>query len=158
MLEELQHQIDTKEKKDMTESELQFHYFKLHDFDNNNLLDGLEIVKALKHNHDQGNCLPFLIFSSYLTMFSLPPNSRIALSWLLQFKQFWWQVIGNNNFLLVGCFTSYCVWNSWNKVTRRFLRYRCYYKANSCLLILMMGNTLISAIYTVRTSVFVMPS
>lgn len=37
----------------MTDKELQFHYFKLHDFDNNNLLDGLEIVKAIKHSHDE---------------------------------------------------------------------------------------------------------
>ncbi|XP_067939625.1 multiple coagulation factor deficiency protein 2 homolog [Watersipora subatra] len=53
VLEELEHQINTKDKKDMTEKELQFHYFKLHDFDDNNLLDGLEIVKALRHNHEQ---------------------------------------------------------------------------------------------------------
>ena len=43
----------------MTDRELQFHYFKLHDFDNNNLLDGLEIVKAVKHNHDQGGDLNY---------------------------------------------------------------------------------------------------
>ena len=38
----------------MSDRELQFHYFKLHDYDNNNLLDGLEIVKALKHSHEEG--------------------------------------------------------------------------------------------------------
>ncbi|XP_067942229.1 cell growth regulator with EF hand domain protein 1-like [Watersipora subatra] len=53
VLEELQHQINTKQKDQMTDQELQFHYFKLHDFDNNNLLDGLEIVKALTHAHDE---------------------------------------------------------------------------------------------------------
>ncbi|ELU03763.1 hypothetical protein CAPTEDRAFT_101837 [Capitella teleta] len=33
----------------MTQEELEFHYFKLHDFDNNTMLDGLEIFKALTH-------------------------------------------------------------------------------------------------------------
>ncbi|OQR67204.1 multiple coagulation factor deficiency protein 2-like [Tropilaelaps mercedesae] len=35
----------------MTEEELQFHYFKLHDNDDNNRLDGLELVKSLIHWH-----------------------------------------------------------------------------------------------------------
>lgn len=35
----------------MTEEELEFHYFKLHDYDNNNKLDGVEIVKAITHFH-----------------------------------------------------------------------------------------------------------
>ncbi|KAF6017177.1 MCFD2 [Bugula neritina] len=39
----------------MTEQELQFHYFKLHDYDNNNLLDGLEIIKALTHAHEEAS-------------------------------------------------------------------------------------------------------
>ena len=38
----------------MTERQLQFHYFKLHDFDDNNLLDGLEIVRALIHQEEHG--------------------------------------------------------------------------------------------------------
>ena len=54
VLDELEHQINTKQKSDMSDRELQFHYFKLHDYDNNNLLDGLEIVKALKHSHEEG--------------------------------------------------------------------------------------------------------
>ncbi|KAK2160281.1 hypothetical protein NP493_1658g00002 [Ridgeia piscesae] len=33
----------------MSPEELEFHYFKLHDFDNNTMLDGLEIFKALTH-------------------------------------------------------------------------------------------------------------
>lgn len=37
----------------MTDRELQFYYFKLHDFDNNFMLDGLEIIKALKHQHEE---------------------------------------------------------------------------------------------------------
>lgn len=35
----------------MTEQELQFHYFKMHDADNNNKLDGCELVKSLIHWH-----------------------------------------------------------------------------------------------------------
>jgi hypothetical protein len=35
----------------MTEEELEFHYFKLHDYDGNNKLDGVEIAKAITHFH-----------------------------------------------------------------------------------------------------------
>ena len=35
----------------MSEQELQFHYFKMHDADNNNKLDGCEMVKSLIHWH-----------------------------------------------------------------------------------------------------------
>uniref|UniRef100_A0A0A9WZW8 Multiple coagulation factor deficiency protein 2 n=2 Tax=Lygus hesperus TaxID=30085 RepID=A0A0A9WZW8_LYGHE len=40
--------IDTSK---MTEQELQFHYFKMHDADNNNKLDGCELIKSLIHWH-----------------------------------------------------------------------------------------------------------
>ncbi|XP_054264342.1 multiple coagulation factor deficiency protein 2 homolog [Macrosteles quadrilineatus] len=33
----------------LTPEELDFHYFKLHDFDNNTKLDGLEILQAIHH-------------------------------------------------------------------------------------------------------------
>ena len=36
----------------MTEEERDYHYFRLHDFDKNNLLDGLEVFKALAHEHE----------------------------------------------------------------------------------------------------------
>ncbi|KAK9511698.1 hypothetical protein O3M35_000310 [Rhynocoris fuscipes] len=38
----------------MTPEELEFHYFKLHDFDHNTKLDGLEILHAIRHSlgHD----------------------------------------------------------------------------------------------------------
>jgi hypothetical protein len=36
----------------MTEEELEFHYFKLHDYDGNNKLDGTEITKAITHFHE----------------------------------------------------------------------------------------------------------
>ncbi|XP_074640057.1 multiple coagulation factor deficiency protein 2 homolog [Tubulanus polymorphus] len=34
---------------EMTDEELEFHYFKLHDLDNNTKLDGLEILHAISH-------------------------------------------------------------------------------------------------------------
>uniref|UniRef100_A0A0B7A2T6 EF-hand domain-containing protein n=1 Tax=Arion vulgaris TaxID=1028688 RepID=A0A0B7A2T6_9EUPU len=52
ILEHLQKVVSTKSKDQMTEEELEFHYFKLHDYDNNNKLDGVEIGKALTHFHD----------------------------------------------------------------------------------------------------------
>ncbi|KAB7500310.1 Multiple coagulation factor deficiency protein 2-like protein, partial [Armadillidium nasatum] len=39
----------------MSEEELQFHYFKMHDADNNNRLDGQELIKSLFHWHDSSN-------------------------------------------------------------------------------------------------------
>merc|ERR1719244_1475730 len=44
--------IDTSQ---MSEQELQFHYFKMHDTDGNNKLDGCELVKSLIHWHDKDN-------------------------------------------------------------------------------------------------------
>ncbi|RWS10875.1 multiple coagulation factor deficiency protein 2-like protein [Dinothrombium tinctorium] len=35
----------------MSEEELQFYYFKMHDNDNNNKLDGSELIKSLIHWH-----------------------------------------------------------------------------------------------------------
>ncbi|XP_070182010.1 lymphotoxin beta receptor inhibitor-like isoform X2 [Littorina saxatilis] len=53
IIEHLQDQIKTKPKEQMSEEELEFHYFKMHDYDNNNKLDGVEIGKALTHFHDE---------------------------------------------------------------------------------------------------------
>ncbi|KOC59919.1 Multiple coagulation factor deficiency protein 2 like protein [Habropoda laboriosa] len=44
--------IDTSK---MTDQELQFHYFKMHDADNNDKLDGCELIKSLIHWHEQRN-------------------------------------------------------------------------------------------------------
>ncbi|XP_017048805.1 G-box-binding factor isoform X3 [Drosophila ficusphila] len=46
--EHMQVPIDTSK---MSEAELQFHYFKMHDSDNNNKLDGCELIKSLIHWH-----------------------------------------------------------------------------------------------------------
>ncbi|XP_026478611.1 nuclear transcription factor Y subunit beta isoform X2 [Ctenocephalides felis] len=50
--EHLELPIDTSK---MSEQELQFHYFKMHDADNNNKLDGCELIKSLIHWHEQGS-------------------------------------------------------------------------------------------------------
>ncbi|CAG0898436.1 unnamed protein product [Darwinula stevensoni] len=52
----IQHHMDMPvDTSKMTEQELQFHYFKMHDADNNNRLDGCELVKSLVHWHDPRN-------------------------------------------------------------------------------------------------------
>ncbi|XP_068183863.1 multiple coagulation factor deficiency protein 2 [Antennarius striatus] len=50
IMEHLEGVIDRPEK-DMTPHELQLHYFKMHDYDGNNLLDGLELATAITHVH-----------------------------------------------------------------------------------------------------------
>ena len=42
--------VINKPKEQMTKEEQNFYYFKLHDYDNNNKLDGLELVSAFAHN------------------------------------------------------------------------------------------------------------
>lgn len=54
--------IDTSK---MTDQELQFHYFKMHDADNNNKLDGCELIKSLIHWHGMYELNPSL-FLLYL--------------------------------------------------------------------------------------------
>jgi len=55
--EHMQDMLDTEEldklKLDSSE-EMEFHYFKLHDYDNNNKLDGLELMAAMTHYHESG--------------------------------------------------------------------------------------------------------
>lgn len=50
IMEHLDGVID-KPEKDMSPQELQLHYFKMHDYDGNNLLDGLELATAITHVH-----------------------------------------------------------------------------------------------------------
>lgn len=40
-----------KEVSEMTDDEKSFYYFKIHDTDNNDNLDGLEMIKAAVHRH-----------------------------------------------------------------------------------------------------------
>lgn len=53
--------IDTSK---MTDQELQFHYFKMHDADNNNKLDGCELIKSLIHWHGKLPQISFMLLSS----------------------------------------------------------------------------------------------
>ena len=63
MKEHLEVPIDTSK---MTDQELQFHYFKMHDADGNNKLDGLELVKSLVHWHGKTRVLDCVDTHSYI--------------------------------------------------------------------------------------------
>uniref|UniRef100_A0A8C7D611 Multiple coagulation factor deficiency 2, ER cargo receptor complex subunit n=2 Tax=Oncorhynchus kisutch TaxID=8019 RepID=A0A8C7D611_ONCKI len=52
IMEHLEGVID-KPESDMLPQELQLHYFKMHDYDGNNLLDGLELATAITHVHKE---------------------------------------------------------------------------------------------------------
>ncbi|XP_078503169.1 multiple coagulation factor deficiency protein 2 homolog [Lissotriton helveticus] len=48
--EDLKHQIGETDLEKLSEEELEFYYFTLHDFDQNQMLDGLEILAALRES------------------------------------------------------------------------------------------------------------
>ncbi|CAF0997892.1 unnamed protein product [Didymodactylos carnosus] len=64
-----------KPKEEMTPEEQSFYYFKLHDTNNDNQLDGLEVISAFNHVHDDdvtmGN-------STNLNQTSPTPATRLA--------------------------------------------------------------------------------
>ncbi|XP_071963178.1 multiple coagulation factor deficiency protein 2 homolog isoform X2 [Antedon mediterranea] len=50
----IMHHLDSivdKPTSEMTEEEYQFYYFKVHDYDNNNVLDGIELIQAMTDFH-----------------------------------------------------------------------------------------------------------
>ncbi|CAH1734240.1 unnamed protein product [Chironomus riparius] len=47
--------VKHKEISEMSDDEKSFYYFKIHDTDNNNNLDGLEMIKAALHRHGESN-------------------------------------------------------------------------------------------------------
>lgn len=47
--------VVNKPESEMSQEELQFHYFKLHDSNNDNLLDGWELMFALNHDHNEAS-------------------------------------------------------------------------------------------------------
>ena len=51
MLEHLKQMVGDKDTKEMTPEELQFYYFKQHDYDNNNQLDGIELIQGVHNKH-----------------------------------------------------------------------------------------------------------
>ncbi|CAH6778070.1 Mcfd2 [Phodopus roborovskii] len=52
IMEHLEGVID-KPETEMSPQELQLHYFKMHDYDGNDLLDGLELSTAITHVHKE---------------------------------------------------------------------------------------------------------
>ena len=75
MKEHMEVPIDTS---NMSEQELQFHYFKMHDSDGNNKLDGCELVKSLIHWHGTAgticNFMPYRVIhrlESYVLLQSI---------------------------------------------------------------------------------------
>lgn len=61
--------VINKPESDMTPQELQLHYFKMHDYDGNNLLDGLELATAITHVHKEVSRLKLsllLLFTNVL--------------------------------------------------------------------------------------------
>ncbi|XP_068135821.1 multiple coagulation factor deficiency protein 2 isoform X2 [Hyperolius riggenbachi] len=48
--------VVNKPESEMSPQEIQLHYFKMHDYDGNSLLDGLELAVAIRHVHkEEGN-------------------------------------------------------------------------------------------------------
>lgn len=45
--------VINKPEAEMSPQELQLHYFKMHDYDGNSLLDGLELSTAITHVHKE---------------------------------------------------------------------------------------------------------
>lgn len=74
VMEHLEGVID-KPESDMTPQELQLHYFKMHDYDGNNLLDGLELATAITHVHKEvgGSLLLFWSKNPLCHVISLIP-------------------------------------------------------------------------------------
>ena len=50
--EELEAAFSREAIENMTTEERDYHYFRIHDFDKNDLLDGLEVFKAIIHEHE----------------------------------------------------------------------------------------------------------
>lgn len=53
--EDLQGELTPEQISSMSERELEYHYFKVHDFDKNHKLDGLELLAALGHVVQHGD-------------------------------------------------------------------------------------------------------
>jgi len=53
--EHLKEQINVNQDKPMSNEDLQFHYFKVHDSDNDDKLDGIELATAMAHYHEEEN-------------------------------------------------------------------------------------------------------
>lgn len=58
----------------MSEQELQFHYFKMNDADNNDKLDGCELIKSLIHWHGKLAFHTILVIFEFFGCFFLWPQ------------------------------------------------------------------------------------
>jgi len=63
ILEDLDGKID-KPTEAMSDEELQFHYFKAHDYNNDDKLDGIELISALTHH--EGLSLSQSLFLTFI--------------------------------------------------------------------------------------------
>ncbi|CAL4122479.1 unnamed protein product [Meganyctiphanes norvegica] len=72
--EELPKYLTQEQIKGMSRYELEYHYFKIHDFDENKQLDGLEILSAISHIHDDDED-----DDAHDAMMNLPPQERRVL-------------------------------------------------------------------------------
>lgn len=82
-MEHLEGVID-KPEKDMSPQELQLHYFKMHDYDGNNLLDGLELATAITHVHREVGIysMQVSIFVSVLLDVNILPDNLNTINYL----------------------------------------------------------------------------
>lgn len=49
----LEGQVNTDQQ--MNQEQMRYHYFKMHDSNNDNMLDGVELIKAISHWHGGKN-------------------------------------------------------------------------------------------------------
>ncbi|VDO81132.1 unnamed protein product [Heligmosomoides polygyrus] len=63
----LEHKIDVST---LSEEQQRFHYFSIHDLNKDNNIDGIEILKALTHDHSSGpgSGAPVVDEESYVSM------------------------------------------------------------------------------------------
>lgn len=127
--------IDTSK---MSDQELQFHYFKMHDADNNNKLDGSELIKSLIHWHGKRSVHQYAVSIFFIQtnlndeLFLLPYFS-LFIEILLIFPSSKYQIRRINNNILNWknrcIYTAVC--HSVDHLKPRFnLRYDCGNCAN----------------------------
>ncbi|XP_049515526.1 multiple coagulation factor deficiency protein 2 homolog [Dermacentor silvarum] len=52
--------VDMKNTGELTDEEITFYFFRMHDFDDNTMLDGIELLSAMQHTIDHGFAPPDL--------------------------------------------------------------------------------------------------
>jgi hypothetical protein len=69
--------VKHKDISEMSDDEKSFYYFKIHDTDNNNNLDGLEMIKAALHRHGESNSQDELLHITSKSIFLLSDPNEI---------------------------------------------------------------------------------